>query len=143
MMKSSLADDYSPTPLHHLTFVLQQISDELLQKEVGTSLSHVRIMGALDYSAPSSQRAIAVKTHQTEANISRQLLVMARQRLVKISKNKKDARQRDVTLTAKGQRKYEEAQTILQNQLSQIYKNFTKEEKKDFENHIARATGAF
>jgi len=140
-MKSSASQDHSPTPLHHLMFVLQQLSDELLHKEAGVSLSHVRIMGALSYTTAYSQRAVASKTHQTEANISRQLLVMARQRLVKIAKNKKDARQRDVTLTAKGKRKYQQAQKLLQKQLDSIYKNLSKTEVKQLENLIGRVSG--
>lgn len=135
-MNESYSSAYSPTPLHHMVFVLQQITDELLQEEVEISLSLVRIMGALDYRMPEAQRAIAVKIHQTEANISRQLLVMARQRLVKITKNKKDGRQRDVTLTAKGLRKYEQAKDLLQNQQKLIYKNFSKEEKAIIEGVI-------
>src|SRR5436305_9365740 len=92
---------YSPTPLHYLMFILQQKSDELLQGELGISLSHVRILGVLDYSVACSQKSIATKLKQTEANVSRKLLAMVRQGLVKVSKNKDDSRQRDVTLTAK------------------------------------------
>jgi DNA-binding MarR family transcriptional regulator len=110
--------NYSPTPLHHLMYVLQQLSEELLLKEAGISLSHVRIMGALDTNVPRSQRVIASTLRQTEANVSRQLLVMVRQRLVKITKNKEDGRQRDVTLTAKGLRQYQHAEKLLKKQQS-------------------------
>src|SRR5262249_31084741 len=137
-MNAKIGNNYSPTPLHHLTFILQQSSDELLLKEVGTTLSHVRIMGVLDTSAPSSQRVIASKLRQTEANVSRQLLVMVRQRLVKITKNKKDARQRDVTLNNKGKHKYQQGQKILKKQLDSLYKNLTKTEKRAFDDSVAK-----
>jgi DNA-binding MarR family transcriptional regulator len=88
MMNSKLDAKYSPTPLHYLMFILQQQSDDLLQGEVGLSLSHVRIMGVLDYSVPCSQKSIATQLQQTEANVSRQLLTMVRQGFVKVSKNK-------------------------------------------------------
>jgi len=90
-------------PLLHFAYILQQLSDELLLREVKVSLSHVRIMSALG-SSPVSQRMVAVSLHQTEANISRQLHVMHKQGLVSITKNKQDGRQRDIKLTAKGQR---------------------------------------
>jgi DNA-binding MarR family transcriptional regulator len=111
MKITKLDRKYSPTPLHHLMFILQQNSDDILLGEVGISLSHVRIMGVLDYSVPCSQKSIAGHLKQTEANVSRQLLSMVRQGFVKVTKNKDDSRQRDVTLTAKGQRRYEGAET--------------------------------
>jgi DNA-binding MarR family transcriptional regulator len=117
-MKAKINSGYSPTPLHYLMFILQQKSDELLQGEVGISLSHVRILGVLDYSVPCSQKSIAAQLQQTEANVSRQLLSMIRQGFVKVAKNKKDSRQRDVTLTAKGQRRFEAAEKTLKAQLS-------------------------
>jgi DNA-binding MarR family transcriptional regulator len=135
-MSTKQNKDYSPTPLLHLTYVLQQLSEELLMGDAGISLSHVRIMGVLDTKVPRSQRVIAASLRQTEANVSRQLLSMVRQRLVKITKNKKDARQRDVTLTAKGQHQYQQADKLLKSQLNSIYKNFNKTEKQTFEDSI-------
>jgi DNA-binding MarR family transcriptional regulator len=129
---------YSPTPLHYLMFILQQKSDDLLQGEVGISLSHVRILGVLDYDVPCSQKSIATQLQQTEANVSRQLLAMVRQGFVKISKNKEDSRQRDVTLTAKGQRRFEGAEKALKAQLSEIYRGISREEKRTLEDSIQK-----
>jgi DNA-binding MarR family transcriptional regulator len=136
MMNSKLDAKYSPTPLHYLMFILQQQSDDLLQGEVGISLSHVRILGVLDYSVPCSQKSIANQLQQTEANVSRQLLTMVRQGFVRVSKNKEDSRQRDVTLTAKGQRRYEGAEKSLKAQLSSVYKGMSKDQKRDFEDSV-------
>jgi len=99
-------------PLLSLTYVLQHSSDELLNKEAGISLSQTRIMSALG-AMPVSQRAVAVSLHQTEANVSRQLQLMKKHGLVSITKNKKDGRQRDVILTAKGRRKHQKAKEVL------------------------------
>jgi DNA-binding MarR family transcriptional regulator len=73
-------------------------------------------MSALDRSKPQSQRVIASELRQTEANVSRQLHNMKKQGLVNISRNKKDSRQRDVTLTAKGAKKYQDAEKLLKKQ---------------------------
>jgi DNA-binding MarR family transcriptional regulator len=137
-MNAKIDSQPSPTALHYLMFILQHKSDELLQGEVGVSLSHIRIMGALDYKVPSSQKAIASHLHQTEANVSRQLLAMVRQGFVKVTKNKEDSRQRDVTLTAKGQRRYEAAEKALKKQLNSLTKGFSKTEKRDFEDSISK-----
>jgi DNA-binding MarR family transcriptional regulator len=120
---------YSPTPLHYLMFVLQHSSDELLGKEVGTSLSHVRIMAALSSSLPHSQRLVALNLHQTEANVSRQLQVMKKQGLVSVKKNKKDGRQRDVMLTAKGKKKLSQAEKVLNQQHKKLLNSLGKGSK--------------
>jgi DNA-binding MarR family transcriptional regulator len=136
MIRTKLDAKYSPTPLHYLMFILQQKSDDLLQGEVGISLSHVRIMGVLDYAVPCSQKSIAIQLQQTEANVSRQLLLMVRQGFVKVAKNKEDSRQRDVTLTAKGQRRFESAEKALKAQLNSVYKGLSKEDKRSFEGTV-------
>lgn len=107
-------------PLLHLSYVLQHQSDELLEHQVGVGLSAARIMSVLDKSSPTSQRDVAMELRQTEANVSRQLQAMKKQGLVSITRNKKDSRQRDVTLTSKGAKKYQDAEKLLKKQQKQI-----------------------
>lgn len=109
-------------PLLHLSFVLQQSAEERLTKEAGVGLSATRIMSVLKNNSPVSQRLIALELRQTEANISRQLQSMKRQGLVSIVRNKKDSRQRDVSLTAKGARHYQAASKVLNKQQRQMVK---------------------
>lgn len=120
-------------PLLHLTFILQQVSDEILLKEVGVGLSQARIMSVLHSAVPYSQSTVARRLSQTEANVSRQLRDMKRQGLVSITKNKKDGRQRDVTLTSKGSSKYQAAEKHLKNQQSRLLKLLSGNELKAFE----------
>ncbi len=107
-------------PLLHLSFVLQQSAEEILEREAGVGLSAARIMSALDKSSPTSQRDVAMELHQTEANVSRQLHSMKKQGLVNITRNKKDSRQRDVTLSSKGVKKHQDVQKILKKQQKQF-----------------------
>ena len=92
----------------------------MLETEAGVGLSAARIMSVLDKSSPTAQRTIAMELTQTEANISRQLQSMKKQGLVSITRNKKDSRQRDVILTAKGVRKNQDAQKVLKKQQKQF-----------------------
>jgi DNA-binding MarR family transcriptional regulator len=112
-------------PLLHLAYNLQQLADEHLEREAGVGLSAARIMSTLDKSVPASQRAVATELKQTEANVSRQLHNMKKQGLVNIARNKKDSRQRDVTLTAKGARHYQQAEKLLKKQQSQVLRMLT------------------
>jgi DNA-binding MarR family transcriptional regulator len=109
-------------PLLHLSYVLQQTADEMLDAETGVGLSAVRIMSVLDKTKPVSQRDVAVRLRQTESNVSRQLHNMKKAGLVNISRNKKDSRQRDVTLTTKGQSHYQKAEKLLKRQQAKFLK---------------------
>ena len=120
-------------PLLHLSYILQQASDELLLDKVGIGLSQARIMSALYQNVPLSQRSVAVNLAQTEANVSRQLRQMKKQGLVKITRAKKDARQRDVILTKKGHNAYRKAEELLKKQQSQFLRLLAQNEVKAFE----------
>lgn len=105
---------YSPlTPLHRLEFILQHKSDALLHGELGVGFSQIQIMQALHRSVPVSQRAVATKLYQTEANVSRQLQSLKRKGLVTITRNFKDKRLREAALSAKGQKLFARAEKLL------------------------------
>ncbi|HEY5550147.1 MAG TPA: MarR family winged helix-turn-helix transcriptional regulator [Candidatus Saccharimonadales bacterium] len=120
-------------PLLHLSYILQQVSDELLIDKAGVGLSQARIMSVLHQSVPYSQRSVAVSLAQTEANASRQLRQMKRQGLVKITKTKKDGRQRDVILTKKGHNAYKKAEKLLKRQQNEFMRLLASSEVKAFE----------
>jgi len=101
------------TSLLHLLFKVQQDLDSLLLGQTGIGLSAYRILSTLDDKVTYSQRQIAVELSQTEANISRQIRHMAEYNLVKIAPDKKDKRQRNISLTSKGQKKFSAAQKVL------------------------------
>lgn len=133
-MKQNPKNEFSP--LLHLTYLLQQSTDEKLLSEVGVGLSATRIMSTLSGSAGRSQRSIAVELRQTEANISRQLQVMKRDGLVSITKSKKDNRQREVRLTTKGRAKSQLANKLLTKQELRLMKLLNKSEQKTFSHAV-------
>lgn len=120
-------------PLLHLSYLLLQSAEEVLEAETGVGLSAVRIMSVLNQASAVSQRMVAVELRQTEANISRQLQTMKESGLVSISRNKKDSRQRDVTLTAKGVRKYNDASKALKKNQRQFLKILNSDETSAIE----------
>lgn len=124
-------------PLLHLTYDLQQLSDKNLLPKVGIGLGQARILSGLHGSVPRSQKELALNLHQTEANISRQLRILKKQKLVTVAKNKKDSRQRDVKLTPKGAQKYKAAVKILETQQLGLMKLAGAKERKAFENSTA------
>lgn len=121
------------SPLLHLTYVLQQLTDENLLKSSGVGLSQTRIMSVLSLSIPQSQRHVARLLQQTEANVSRQLKVMKRHGLVSVIKNSKDARIRGVKLTSKGASKYHRALKVINAQEAEMLKLLDAKEHKAFD----------
>jgi DNA-binding MarR family transcriptional regulator len=132
MAKRRAEDRVSPTALHHLTFILQHQYDDHLMSRVGVGFAQTRIMEALHDTIPRSQRYVADRLGQTEANVSRQLRQLNNRRLVSIIKNKQDARARDITLTKEGAKRLHEAQKLLQNQYDDLIEFLNERDQKSF-----------
>lgn len=129
---------YSPiTSLHRLEFILQHKSDTLLRDSVGVGFSQAQIMQALHRSVPINQRAVASKLYQTEANVSRQMQVLKKKGLVGISRNKKDRRLHEASLTAKGQKVFERCEKVLSAQHKELLKLLNDREVKAFDRAVS------
>lgn len=132
MAKQKLSSKKDSASLHRLMFVLQHMSNELLQSETGAGLSAALIMSVLSPNVPSSQRVIAASLRQSEANVSRQLQVMKKHGLVSIRQNRNDKRQREVVLTAKGVKVSTNALNLLDKQQKEILKLIESTEARVF-----------
>jgi DNA-binding MarR family transcriptional regulator len=119
-MNNKRAKSSKAASLLHSVFKTQHYADNLLQDQVGLGLSSYRILSVVDDSAPSTQRNIALFLGQTEANVSRQVRHMADHGLIKIAPDKKDRRQRNITKTAKGKRKFADAEKTLKKHEKQL-----------------------
>lgn len=101
---------------------LQQNVDSFLLDITGIGLSAYRMLSVIDDKVPLPQRKIAVMLGQTEANVSRQIRHMAGDGLVRIAPDKKDKRQRNITRTSKGDKKFTSAQKHLAVNSNQLLK---------------------
>ena len=137
-MNAKKRGPYSPlTSLHRLEFILQHKSDSLLRESIGVGFGQVQIMQALHRSVPLSQRAVASKLYQTEANVSRQLRLLKKKGLVSISRNKKDKRLHEAVLTVKGSKAFTKAEKILATQHKGLLKLLNSSEVKAFDRVIS------
>lgn len=137
-MKTDRRGSYSPlTSLHRLEFILQHKSDALLRDGLGVGFGQIQIMQALHPSSLTTQRSLAQKLHQTEANISRQLRLLKKKGLVSINKGKKDKRRRDVALTAQGSKTYAKAERILAAQHRELLKLLNEGEIRAFDRAVS------
>ena len=144
-MKPAKTGPHTPlSSLHRLEFILQHKSDTVLRGELGVGFGQVQILQALNRAVPTSQRLLAFKLHQTESNVSRQVALLRKRGLVAISRNKKDKRQREVSLTPKGNRVYASAEKLLSAQHKELLKLVDRKEILQFEgvvNSLLRALG--
>jgi DNA-binding MarR family transcriptional regulator len=136
MANQNLLAKNKMTPLLSLVWKLQQAAEELLQAQCGVGLSQARILAALDKSVVRSQSHIAQSLGQTEANVSRQLKVMKKAGLVTITKNKKDRRQRDVSLTPKGYRIFAKADQVLKHHEKGLLSTMSRHQSRDFQDKV-------
>ena len=137
-MNAKKRGPYSPlSSLHRLEFILQHKSDLLLRQSIGVGFGQVQIMQALHRSVPLSQRAVASKLYQTEANVSRQLQLLKKKGLVSITRNKKDKRLHEATLTSKGSKAFAKAEKILAAQHKQLLKLLDDREVKAFDRMVS------
>lgn len=123
----------SLTSLHRLEFILQHKSDSILRRELGVGFGQVQIMQALHVAVPLSQRQLAQKLYQTEANISRQLQILKKKGLVNIYRHPKDKRLRQISLTSIGDKTNQQAERTLSAQHKELLKLLTKSEIEHFE----------
>lgn len=138
-MAAAKKGPYSPlTSLHRLEFILQHKSDMLLRDSLGVGFGQVQIMHALHRSVPVNQRALAVKLHQTEANVSRQLQLLKKKGIANITRNKKDKRLHEISLTAKGNKIYAKAEKILASQHRELLKLVDKREILGFDRVVSQ-----
>lgn len=142
-MNAKIRGPYSPlSSLHRLEFILQHKSDSLLRDSVGVGFGQVQIMQAMHRAVPQSQRAIAVKLYQTEANVSRQLQILKKKGLVSITRNKNDKRLRETSLTAKGQKAFAHAEKVMAAQHKELLKLLNSKEIQSFDrvvSHLLKA----
>jgi DNA-binding MarR family transcriptional regulator len=121
------------TSLHRLEFILQHKSDLILRDSLGVGFGQIQIMQELNRSVPMTQRALAAKLHQTEANVSRQLKLLKRKGLVNIGRNKQDKRLHETSLTAKGNKTYAKAERLLATQHKELLKPLDKKAIQSFD----------
>lgn len=99
--------------IHHLAFVLDRQSDQVLQERLGIGFSQFKILMILSHHEGIGQKVIADKLGQTEASISRQIKVLQSRGLIVSNTSLNNRRQKVTMLTNKGLKLIEMAFDIL------------------------------
>lgn len=111
--------------LHHLGFVMDRQSDQLLQERLDMGFSQFKILMALKWSAGIQQKQIAERLGQTEASVSRQVKLLKDVGYVSVTKSKTNRREHIITLTTKGVTAVDKAMRALNNYHAPIFERFS------------------
>jgi DNA-binding MarR family transcriptional regulator len=107
----------------NISSLLSRLSDQALNESLNISYSQYKILSALDINQDLRQIDIAHILGQTEASISRQVKIMTKNGLIKITLNKDNKREHLIHLTGKGSTSYAKATRILNDLYYPIFRN--------------------
>lgn len=123
--------------LHHLSFVLNRQSDQVLQEQLGIGFSQFKILMVLKWNPSVQQKQIADNLGQTEASVSRQISLLKERGLLARQRNDKNKREHLTVLTSKGERLTEAALQILNDYHSPIFEKLTEKQREDMLNALS------
>ncbi len=122
--------------LHHLSFVLDRQSDQVLQEQLGIGFSQFKILMVLKWNPSVQQKTIADNLGQTEASVSRQIKLLKNKNLITPKVNPRNKRQHITTLTTKGERLTEAALEILNKYHSPIFARLSEKQRAEILNSL-------
>jgi DNA-binding MarR family transcriptional regulator len=88
--------------LHNVSTIIDRHSDQVLMERLGVGFAQFKILLVLSEKDGSTQNQIAIRLGQTEASISRQVKLMAKEGLISVRRSTSNRRVRLIFLTDKG-----------------------------------------
>jgi DNA-binding MarR family transcriptional regulator len=122
--------------LHHLSFVLDRQSDQVLQEQLGIGFSQFKILMCSRWNPSVQQRQIALNLGQTEASVSRQIKLLKDRGLLTMQRNPKNKREHITTLTTRGERLTEAAREALNKYHAPIFASLNEKRREDILNEL-------
>ena len=123
--------------LHHLSFVLDRQSDQVLQEQLGIGFSQFKIMMVLRWNHGVQQKLIADNLGQTEASVSRQIKLLKNRGLLTRKPFAKNKREHITVLTTKGERLIEAALEILNKYHAPVFRRLSEKQGADMLNMLS------
>jgi DNA-binding MarR family transcriptional regulator len=109
--------------VQHLAAVIGKQSDQVLQEQLGLSLSQFKILMVLEWNPRVQQRAIADSLGQSEAAVSRQIKLLKGKNLLATKQDPQNRRKHITTPTPLGMQITEAATDILRRSFSPDFAN--------------------
>lgn len=123
--------------LHHLAFVLDRQSDQVLQEQLGIGFSQFKILMVLKWNPSVQQKLVADNLGQTEASVSRQIKLLKSKGLLARKPSSKNKREHITALTAKGEHLTEAALEILNKYHLPIFTRLSEKQRTEILDSLA------
>lgn len=116
--------------LHKLVFLLDKISEQVLQAHLHMTFSQFRILMAIDCKEYITQKDIAGYWDMTDAAVSRQVEMLMDKKLIFREENTENRRQHILSLTALGKKSLGKAYNVLESKYEEIFSIIDQRERK-------------
>ncbi len=102
---------------HKLSFLLEKAADDALKKQLDIGYAQYKVLEAVNHNTLARQNTVAEMLDQTEASISRQVRILEKKGLIKISDVMGNRRSKELSLTTVGEEMVQNAgETIVMSQ---------------------------
>lgn len=125
-----------PYLANRLTFRMNQLLNKDLRKH-GLTISNWRVLAVLDFNEKASVNELAAYAMIEQSTLSRLIMRMEADGLVRRERVDGDGRVRSISMTADGLRKYETVRALTLAHAERATTGLTEEEKRQFERIIS------
>lgn len=121
---------------HRLVFLMNKISDKLLQQKANLTYSQFLILMATNRHPEVSQRSIAEFLEVTEAAVSRQIELLITKKLLIATENQVNRREHRLGLTREGIKQLNQATIILDQAYQEFLAPLDQSDQKRFTDYL-------
>ncbi len=124
--------------IHQLAFLLEKQIDESLKSQLDIGFAQYKVLEAINQNILAKQNVIAGLLDQTEASISRQIKILQKKGLIKVSVMMGNKRAKELNLTGIGEEIVSQAEDILDVTQAQIIGGLSYQEQRLFQELFER-----
>jgi MarR family transcriptional regulator for hemolysin len=124
--------------IHQLAFLLEKKADDSLKSNIDIGFAQYKVLEAINQNMLAKQNTVAELLDQTEASISRQIKILQKKGLIKVSTVMGNKRAKELSLTGIGEEMVRQAEDILDESQSQIIGGLSYQEQRLFQELFER-----
>jgi MarR family transcriptional regulator for hemolysin len=124
--------------IHQLAFLLEKRADDSLKSSIDIGFAQYKVLEAINQNMLAKQNTVAELLDQTEASISRQIKILQKKGLIKVSTVMGNKRAKELSLTGIGEEMVRQAEDILDESQSQILGGLSYQEQRLFQELFER-----
>lgn len=116
---------------HKISFLLEKSADEALKRQLGIGYAQYKVLEAINHNSLARQNTVAEMLDQTEASISRQVRILQKKGLIKISSVMGNRRAKELSLTTVGEEMVSNAIEVIEVAQAKFFSkiNFAEQQK--------------